>query len=118
MRVGIVSGHNIPEITEGFEEISVETRFGKIDLLIGEYRNKEVVFLNRHQGRLPPHRINYLANVEAMKLSKVDSIFSFGTVGSLNPNIRPGFLVIPDDFIDFTKNRRYSFFDDSRTHID
>lgn len=118
MKIGIISGHEIIEITRGFEEITVETRYGKVDLLVGNYKDKEIVFLNRHQGNLPPHRINYLANIEALKLSKVDSIISFGTVGSLNPKIKPGFIVIPDDFIDFTKNRRYSFFDDSRIHID
>lgn len=118
MRIGIISGHEITEIIGDLEELTVETRFGEVNLLIGNYRGRDIVFLNRHQRDLPPHKINYLANIEALKLSKVDSIISFGTVGSLNPSIKPGCIVVPDDFIDFTKKRTYSFFDDSRIHVD
>ncbi|RLF54961.1 MAG: S-methyl-5'-thioadenosine phosphorylase [Thermoplasmata archaeon] len=118
MRIGIISGHKIREIARGFNDIEIETRYGRVVLSAGRIGKKDVFFLNRHQGDLPPHRINYLANIEALRLAGVKSIISMGTVGSLNPEIEPGMLVIPDDFIDFTKKRISTFFDDSRIHVD
>lgn len=120
MRVGVVSGHSLEKLMDSQGKLSVETDYGDVEITIGEIGNREVVFINRHgpESNLPPHRINYHANISALKKLNVDSIISIGTVGSLNPDIKPGYIVIPHEFIDFTKNRKYTFFDNSRTHID
>lgn len=80
----------------------------------------EVAFLSRHGSGhvLPPHKVNYRANIWAMKQLGVERIISPCAVGSLKENYRPGDLVIVDQFIDHTKRRDYTFFDGARTvHI-
>jgi 5'-methylthioadenosine phosphorylase len=55
--------------------------------------------LMRHQNGLPPHRINYRANLAALAIAGVDRIVAFGSSGSLKPEIKPGSLLIPTDYI-------------------
>ena len=72
-----------------------------------------MVFLPRHGTghSVPPHRINYQANIWGMRALGVEAIIATAAVGSLNPEMRPGDFVFVDQFIDFTKNRRQTFFD-------
>jgi len=72
----------------------VDTPFGNTELLCGD-----IVMLMRHQQGLPPHRINYRANMAALAIEGVDRIVAFGSSGSLNREITPGSLVIPTDYI-------------------
>ena len=73
----------------------VATPFGPADLLCGD----RLVMLMRHQDGIPPHRINYRANLAAMAIAGVDRIVAFGSSGSLKPEIVPGSLLIPTDYI-------------------
>jgi 5'-methylthioadenosine phosphorylase len=79
------------------EQKRIDTPFGNARVLCGN-----VVILMRHQQGLPPHRINYRANMAALALAGVDRIVAFGSTGSLTKEIAPGSLVIPTDFVTMT----------------
>lgn len=87
----------------------VETPYGKVSV----ERNEELVFLNRHAPKhsIPPHKINYRANIKALSLLGVKRICGTFAVGSINPDFDLGVPVILDDFIDFSSGREHSFFD-------
>jgi len=120
MKIGIISGHEIQNLIQNEETIKIETSYGDVTVQTAGLRNNEIFFINRHgeNSNIPPHKINYLANIQALASCHVDCIFAIGSVGSLKKNIKPGDFVIPHDFIDFTKSRRYTFFDDKRVHVD
>ena len=98
------------------------TRYGPSPILtIGRISGKNVVFLPRHGKRhtLPPHRINNRANIFTLHSLGVERILATNVVGAINPKYEPGDVVIPNDFIDFTKSRPFTFYDDAPvTHVD
>ena len=96
--LGIVGGTSLlfSELPE-LEKRQVHTPFGNAELLCGD-----IVMLMRHQQGLPPHRINYRANMAALAIEGVDRIIAFGSSGSLNREITPGSLVIPTDYVSMT----------------
>lgn len=120
MKIGIISGHKIPNLMSDSEKVVVETKYGNTLVEVSKSGNNEIFFINRHgeKSNIPPHKINYLANSQALASSHVESIFSIGTVGSMKRIIKPGDFVIPHDFIDYTKSRPQTFFDDTRVHVD
>jgi 5'-methylthioadenosine phosphorylase len=120
MKIGLISGHEMPDLVENPEKITVETPYGPVPVLVAMRGNHEIFFINRHgkHANLPPHAIAYRANIHVFSSSHVDCIFSMGTVGSLTTSIQPGDIVLPHDFIDMTKSRPVSFFDDARVHVD
>jgi 5'-methylthioadenosine phosphorylase len=120
MKIGIISGHEIQNLIQNEETIKIETSYGDVTVQTAGLRNNEIFFINRHgeNSNIPPHKINYLANIQALASCHIDCIFAIGSVGSLKKNIKPGDFVVPHDFIDFTKSRRYTFFDDKRVHVD
>jgi 5'-methylthioadenosine phosphorylase len=120
MKIGIITGHNIPNFLENSEKISIETFFGKIQAEIYNFGKHEIIFINRHseKSNIPPHKINYRANIQALVSSHVEKIVSIGTVGSMKKTIKVGDIVMPHDFIDFTKSRHLSLYENSRTHVD
>ncbi|EMR74446.1 purine nucleoside phosphorylase, partial [Thermoplasmatales archaeon SCGC AB-540-F20] len=67
---------------------------------------------NRHgeKSDVPPHKVNYLGNIQAFASSHVECILSIGTVGSMKKSIQPRDFVIPHDFVDFTKSRQTDIF--------
>ncbi|MFQ5344788.1 MAG: S-methyl-5'-thioadenosine phosphorylase [Mariprofundus sp.] len=116
-RTGIIGGSGLYDI-EGIaciEHLDIETPFGKPsdELMLATIHGHEVVFLPRHgRGhRVPPHQINYRANIYAMKLAGVDRIISISAVGSLREHIAPGDFVLVDQFVDRTHSRASTFFD-------
>jgi 5'-methylthioadenosine phosphorylase len=120
MKLGILCGHQMPDLVKNPEKIRVDTPYGEIIMYASALGPHEVFFIQRHgeQCNLPPHRINHRGNIQALASSHVTSIFSVGTVGSMKKTIQPGDLVIPHDFIDATKSRPQTFFDDQRVHVD
>jgi len=95
-------------IFDGWEELPVETPYGRVSLKKAPHH----VFLQRHgEMHVPPHRINHHANIWALKNLDVDEIVAVNSAGSLKKDLRPGDLVIPDDFI--SKCTIPTFFDDS-----
>jgi 5'-methylthioadenosine phosphorylase len=99
------------------KEIGVDTPFGNpSDVLVrGTLANgTTMIFLPRHgRGhRVPPHAINYRANVCALKMAGATHLVSVSAVGSMKEEIEPGHLVVPDQFVDLTKKRTSTFFED------
>ncbi len=116
-RIGIIGGSGLYDM-EGMQiidTIDLDTPFGKPSepLTLATTGSREVVFLPRHgKGhRIPPHRINYRANIYAMKQAGVQQIISVSAVGSLREDIRPGDFIIVDQFVDRTHGRQTTFFD-------
>ena len=118
MKIGIIGGSGLYDIDNPSEaeELNILTPWGETSssILKTNSGENEVFFLSRHgKGHLiSPSEINYRANIYALKFLGVDWIISVSAVGSLKEDIAPGIIVIPDQFIDFTKNRKSSFFDE------
>lgn len=92
-------------------------------LTFGTLNNKEVVFLPRHGNPhvIPPHKINYRANIRALKENGIDNIIAVNAVGGISMEMYPGRLVIPDQIIDYTWGRKHTYFEENIeevTHID
>jgi len=107
-KIGIIGGSGVEELlfTKGFRNQTVETNFGEVVVREGQAKGKTIVFLNRHGWKYTaPSLVDYRANVSAMKKAGVSVILATAAVGSLSKKLRPGDLVILDDFIDFTRQR-------------
>lgn len=107
---------HLPELTIRHRQI-VRTPYGlpSAPLLFGTAGSHDIVFLARHglNNTIPPHSINYRANIWALRHSGAEQIISVSAVSSLNHTFRPGSLVLPDDLIDYTCGRTASFTDGS-----
>ncbi|HEY6237562.1 MAG TPA: S-methyl-5'-thioadenosine phosphorylase [Thermoplasmata archaeon] len=118
--LGLIGGSGITEFFEGSNTKThrVATPWGAPSGPITEGRVGElrVLFLARHGAghTIPPHRVNYRANVDALKSLGADAIVTVNSVGSLKDDLPPGTFVLPDQFIDFTKQRPTTFFDGGR----
>jgi 5'-methylthioadenosine phosphorylase len=117
-KIGIIGGSGLYDI-DGIEvkdEHRVTTPFGDPSCMAmeGKLEGREVVFLPRHgRGhRHAPHELNFRANIYALKSLGVDRIISVSAVGSMKEEIAPGDIVIVDQFIDRTKVRHQTFFED------
>lgn len=115
--IGIIGGTGVYDsgLFSDKKEIKIHTPYGEpSDLItVGEYAGRKVAFLPRHgKGhRVPPHMINARANVWALKELGVRRIIAPSAVGSLQEGYKPGNIALPDQFIDFTKGRDYTFYD-------
>ncbi len=115
--IGIIGGTGVYDsgLFSDKREIKVHTPYGEpSDLVtIGEYSGVNVAFIPRHgRGhRIPPHMINSRANIWALKQLGVKRIIAPSAVGSLQEGYRPGDIAIPDQFVDLTKKREYTFYD-------
>lgn len=122
--IAIIGGTGIYEIVEKGEEIScsvVETPFGPSpEISLFQLHRQDFIFMPRHaMGHAnPPHMVNYRANIWALKKMGVDRIIATNAVGSLHESIEPGDFVVPQDFLDFTRMRKGTFYDDKTVHID
>lgn len=116
-RIGIIGGSGLYDLDglEILDYLDIETPWGSPSdrLLLASHQGQEIVFLPRHGSHhsFPPHHIPFRANIYAMKLAGVSEIISISAVGSLKENIAPGHFVIPDQFVDRTRNRASTFFE-------
>jgi 5'-methylthioadenosine phosphorylase len=116
--LGVIGGSGLYELEQldNVEEIAMMTPFGapSDSIVAGTLGDTRLLFLPRHgRGhRLPPHRINYRANVLALKMAGAEQILSVSAVGSMKEHIHPGDMIIVDQFIDRTRHRVDTFFDD------
>jgi 5'-methylthioadenosine phosphorylase len=122
--IGIFGGTGIydSELLQNAKEISIDTPYGKpSDLItIGTFDDRKVAFLPRHGKKhsIPPHMINYKANIWAFKELGVKRIIAPSAVGSLKEKIKPGHFALPSQFLDFTKSRDGTFSENGRViHI-
>jgi len=118
IKIAIIGGSGFYDVENPseHEELDIETPWGSTsDSILKITREEvEIYFLSRHgRGHLiGPSEINYRANIYALKFLGVDWIISVSAVGSMKEEISPGMIVIPDQFIDFTKTRKGTFFDE------
>jgi 5'-methylthioadenosine phosphorylase len=114
--IGIIGGSGLYSMNglTKTREVTVKTPFGEPSdaIVLGMLEGKRVAFLARHgRGhRILPSEINFRANVYAMKLLGVERIISVSAVGSLMEDLQPGEFLVPDQFVDRTKNRHSTFF--------
>lgn len=110
MVAAIIGGTGIYAL-EGMElrAETMKTPFGDVTV----ERNDDLIFLNRHAPNhsVPPHKVNYRANIKALEMLGVKRICGTFAVGSINPEFDLGVPVILDDFIDFSSGREHTFFD-------
>lgn len=112
MKYAIIGGTGVYDAGCG-KTIEVTNEYGKVSLDIVEKEGIEIAFISRHgkNHTVPPHKINYRANMKALYDLGVRHIFATVAVGSMNPNYKPGDLLVANDFLDFTKVREQTFFD-------
>ena len=123
--IAIVGGTGLTQL-EGLqisEQKAIQTPYGEpsSELSFGRFGDAEVVFLPRHgQGhQLPPHRINYRANIHALKSVGVSDIIAINAVGSINPAMPAEAIVVPHQIVDYTWGREFTFADDGNViHVD
>ncbi|MEM1153665.1 MAG: S-methyl-5'-thioinosine phosphorylase [Pseudomonadota bacterium] len=114
-QLGVISGTGITKL-DGLEittQHEVDTPYGKPSAAISEgiLNNICVYFLQRHgqEGRIPPHKVNYRANVWALQSLGVTEIVAINAVGGISKEMQPGRLVIPDQIVDYTWGRAHTF---------
>lgn len=113
--IGVFGGSGFYTFADNVQEIDIDTPYGKPSdkIAIAEISGKKVAFLPRHgkKHQFPPHKINYRANVYAMKQLGVKQIIAPTASGSLQPDIKPGEFVICDQVVDRTSGRQSTYFD-------
>ena len=120
--IGIFGGSGFYNFLKNIEEVEIKTPYGNPsdNLFLGKVEGKSVAFLPRHNRKhsIPPHKINYRANMWAMKELGVSRIISPCAVGSLQKEIKPGDFVISDQYVDRTRGRIDTFYDGPiATHV-
>lgn len=112
-RIGVIGGSGFYNFLPEPETMMVETPFGKVSVQKGKIEDKKVIFLPRHgtNHTIPPHQINYKANIFALFKLGVTRVMSSCAAGSTREEIVPGSYVITDQFIDPTFHP-YTFFED------
>jgi 5'-methylthioinosine phosphorylase len=123
----VIGGTGLTEI-DGLEVIHrevVHTPYGEPSgpITHGMIAGKRIVFLARHgyTHNIPPHKVNYRANLWALKSLGVEKVVAMAAVGGITPEMQPTRLVIPDQIIDYTYGRPHTFFEEGLadvTHID
>ncbi|HET6643914.1 MAG TPA: S-methyl-5'-thioadenosine phosphorylase [Fimbriimonadales bacterium] len=113
--IGVFGGSGFYSLLEDVREVKVDTPYGppSDSIFVAEVAGRKVAFLPRH-GRhhtLPPHKINFRANVWAFKALGVKAVISPCAAGSLQKHVKPGDFVLCDQFVDRTRGRADTFFD-------
>ncbi|MGH7641741.1 MAG: S-methyl-5'-thioadenosine phosphorylase [Candidatus Dormibacteria bacterium] len=113
--IGIFGGSGLYQLLDESREVKIETPYGPASdsVWLGEIAGRQVAFMPRH-GRdhtIPPHRINFRANLYAMRQVQVGRILAPCAVGSLRASLAPGDVVIPDQFVDRTWGRADTYWD-------
>lgn len=103
----------------------IETPYGapSAEILRGEYVGREVLFLARHghPHRIPPHEVNYRANLWALRQAGATHVIAINAVGGITDNLKTGCFCIPDQIIDYTSGREHTLYEgelDHVTHVD
>src|ERR1700736_3642187 len=114
--IGVVGGSGLYSLlADGSDQLAVDTPWGEPsdEIAVGPLSGRLVAFLPRHgrHHRIPPHRINYRANLWALRSLGVERVLAPCAVGSLRADLAPGEVVICDQFLDRTHSRESTFFD-------
>jgi 5'-methylthioadenosine phosphorylase len=120
-QVGVIGGSGLYEFLDAPELIDVVTPYGppSAPVAVGEVAGRAVAFLPRHGLRheFPPHRVNYRANMWALRSIGVRRVLAPCAVGSLQPWLGPGALVVPDQLVDRTSGRVQTYMDRGAAHV-
>lgn len=125
-KIGVIGGSGLYEI-KGFvlkKKRTLSTPYGKPSdqYLTGTMGKTEIIFLPRHGSHhnIPPHMINYRANIWGFRKLGVDRILSISAAGGINKGLKPGDIVISDQILDMTKERKSTYYDGKEgvIHID
>ncbi|MDQ7076228.1 MAG: S-methyl-5'-thioinosine phosphorylase [Gammaproteobacteria bacterium] len=125
--IAIIGGSGFSSLAElrVIKTEQVMTEFGapSAPLVYAELAGRSLVFLARHGDphTIPPHQVNYRANMLALKEAGVKQVFALAAVGGMGDGCTPGALVIPDQIIDYTYGRQQTYFEENLeqvTHID
>lgn len=123
-RYAVIAGSGFQSFGEDADGRMVDTPYGRPSSAVRElaFGERTVLLLARHGDdiSIPPHAINYRANIAALKSLAVDSIVAINTVGVITSGIHPGQIAVPDQLLDYTWGRAHSIHDGSGTldHID
>jgi 5'-methylthioadenosine phosphorylase len=113
--IGVFGGSGFYSLLDDVREVKVDTPYGppSDSFFLATVGGRKVAFLPRHGRRhtIPPHKINYRANVWAMRSLGVKAVISPCAAGSLQPHVKPGDFVLCDQFVDRTRGRADTFFD-------
>ncbi|MFG2194400.1 S-methyl-5'-thioadenosine phosphorylase [Streptomyces sp. NPDC048639] len=113
--IGVIGGSGFYSFLDDVTEVTVDTPYGppSDSVFLGEISGRRVAFLPRHgrKHHLPPHRINYRANLWALRSLGVRQVLGPCAVGGLRPEYGPGTLLVPDQLVDRTKGRTQTFYD-------
>jgi len=122
--LGIIAGtgfYSISKLKDPQIHI-VDTKYGQAQVTKGTWNNRTTYFLTRHGvgHSVPPHQINYRANIQALVDLGVKDVLAVNVCGGIDENVPVGGLQVVDDFVDFTKNRILTFFDGDEgvNHVD
>lgn len=122
-KTAIIGGTGLTRLPE-FEitdRINVITHWGNpsSDIIHGKLFGADIVFLARHGEKhsIPPHRINYRANIQALKDVGVGSIIAAAAVGGIRSDMGPTKIIVPDQIIDYSHGRAGTFFEDGLDHV-
>ena len=119
---GLITGsgfYDIPELVDREVEY-IDTPFGgPVSVTTGSWRGLDVCFIPRHGAdhSVPPHGINYRANIAALKTIGATSIVATAVSGGIHPEMTPGAMVVISDFLNFTSGRAVTFFDGTKRPI-
>jgi len=124
--LGIIGGSGLTQLSslDNTRRQVIRTPYGEPSgpLTCGRIGTTEVVFLARHGygHTIPPHQVNYRANLWALKAQGVTDIVSVASVGGIRPDLGPGRIAVPDQIVDYTWGRECTFFENEEpvTHID
>jgi len=121
--VAIIGGTGLTKLEELeiIKREEVDTPFGKPSepLTYGELFGRKVIFLPRHGGghTIPPHMINYRANIWALKEAGVEKVIAIAACGAMHEDFVPTSLAIPDQIIDYTWGRKHTFFEEGLAEV-
>ncbi len=119
-KIGIIGGSGFYNLLKNPKEIKIATPYGNpsASIQVGELSGVEVAFIPRHGPKhtIPPHKVNYRANIWALHELGIERVIGVNAVGSLKEDYRPGDIVFIDQFIDFTKKRDYTFYDGGKVY--
>lgn len=117
--IGLVTSAASERLLIGRRTVDVPTPWGAASVVLGSIAGRDAAVILRYGEKLttPSHKINHRANIWALKELGVERILSQNAIGSVNPAIRPGDIVVSHDFLDRTKARPNSLFDDSEAWV-
>jgi 5'-methylthioadenosine phosphorylase len=117
--IGLVTSAASDNLLTGRKELKVSTPWGVANMLTGQIAGRDAAVVLRYGRGLttPSHKINYRANIWALHELGVRQLISQNAIGSVNPALRPGDIVIPHDFLDRTKVRALSLFDEEECWV-